>query len=184
MLLNKKILDIPGWMKPNELEWLLHTAEHLPINGTIVELGTFCGRSTMALCQGAELVCGTVITVDPFDDAAMRELPEWKTDVPCMYDRFVQTVSELRLYPQVMRMTSLEAAKLIPDNSVDMVFIDGLHTATGEDIDAWRPKMKPGGVMAGHDYGAKEWSVRGQVNARFASTDVTVAGHSIWWTKI
>ena len=40
------------------------------------------------------------------------------------------------------------------DNSLDFVFIDGNHSfeyAT-EDIAQWSKKVKPGGIVAGHDY--------------------------------
>jgi predicted O-methyltransferase YrrM len=49
---------------------------------------------------------------------------------------------------------SVEAAKLIPDGSLDFVFIDALHTyeAVLEDLAAWHPKVRRDGIVAGHDY--------------------------------
>ena len=46
------------------------------------------------------------------------------------------------------------AAATYQDGSLDFVFIDGQHTyeAVCEDIDAWLSKVKPGGVLAGHDH--------------------------------
>ncbi len=54
----------------------------------------------------------------------------------------------------VLRMTSMEAVMWVPDESLDMVFIDGLHTyeAVVEDIREWKPKLKDGGILAGDDY--------------------------------
>lgn len=51
-------------------------------------------------------------------------------------------------------MPSVDAAKLYADKSVDAVFIDADHTwqACKADIQAWLPKVKPGGMLAGHDY--------------------------------
>ena len=51
-------------------------------------------------------------------------------------------------------MTSVNAAKQFPDASIDVVYIDGLHSyaACKEDMDAWIEKIKPGGILAGHDY--------------------------------
>jgi len=53
-----------------------------------------------------------------------------------------------------MRMTSVEASQLVPEESVDFVFIDGLHTydAITEDIQLWLPKIKHGGMLAGDDF--------------------------------
>ena len=49
---------------------------------------------------------------------------------------------------------SVEASRDFPDGHFDLVYIDGNHSyaAVVEDIKAWRPKVKPGGILAGHDY--------------------------------
>jgi predicted O-methyltransferase YrrM len=51
-------------------------------------------------------------------------------------------------------MPSLSAALLMPDASLDFVFIDADHSYHGcsIDIEAWRHKVKPGGILSGHDY--------------------------------
>lgn len=54
---------------------------------------------------------------------------------------------------KVMEMPSIEAASLIKDGSLDMVFLDADHSYEGvrDDIAAWLPKVKPGGWIGGHD---------------------------------
>ena len=54
----------------------------------------------------------------------------------------------------ILRMTSLEASKRIPDNSLDFVYIDALHDFDNaiSDIILWVPKVKSGGIISGHDY--------------------------------
>jgi len=54
----------------------------------------------------------------------------------------------------IMHMPSVEAARFIPDNSLDFVYIDAEHRYFGirADIDAWLPKVKKGGIIGGHDY--------------------------------
>lgn len=46
------------------------------------------------------------------------------------------------------------AATLVPDASVDFVYVDARHDYCGckEDIEMWWPKLRHGGLMAGHDY--------------------------------
>lgn len=49
---------------------------------------------------------------------------------------------------------SIEAAKKIANESLDFVYIDGEHSyeAVKQDISAWFPKVKKGGIVGGHDY--------------------------------
>lgn len=51
-------------------------------------------------------------------------------------------------------MPSIEAAKLVPDKSLDYIYIDGDHRYEGfmDDLNAWYPKLADGGMIAGHDY--------------------------------
>lgn len=58
---------------------------------------------------------------------------------------------------RILRMSSVDAAaKILSDGAgpVDFVYIDGDHSRRGvtKDIAAWWPLVRPGGVMAGHDY--------------------------------
>jgi hypothetical protein len=48
---------------------------------------------------------------------------------------------------------SAEASRLFPDRSVDLVFIDGNHgySQVWRDLASWLPKVKPGGILCGHD---------------------------------
>lgn len=52
------------------------------------------------------------------------------------------------------RMQSSAAAAAVPDRSFDFVFVDADHSYDGckRDLDAWLPKVKPGGWIGGHDY--------------------------------
>lgn len=49
---------------------------------------------------------------------------------------------------------SVEAAAWVARESLDLVFIDGDHSyeGAGGDVAAWWPTLRPGGIMAGHDY--------------------------------
>ena len=53
-----------------------------------------------------------------------------------------------------LRMPSLEAVNNFHDNSLDFVYIDGDHSIEGiyEDVKAWTPKIRIGGIISGHDY--------------------------------
>lgn len=54
---------------------------------------------------------------------------------------------------QALLSTSIEAASIIADGILDLVFIDADHSyqSVAADIAAWRSKIRPGGVLCGHD---------------------------------
>ncbi len=66
------------------------------------------------------------------------------------------------------RIDSLQASARHADGSLDFVFLDGCHTfeAVQADIKAWRPKVKTGGMLAGHDYNTYD-TVRRAVHQAF-----------------
>jgi cephalosporin hydroxylase len=55
----------------------------------------------------------------------------------------------------VLKAESVAASTTFRDESADFVFLDANHTkeAVLADIAAWWPKIRPGGMLAGHDYG-------------------------------
>jgi len=66
--------------------------------------------------------------------------------------------SEFQEYPivRIIRLDSVRAATLFEPESLDMVFIDADHTYEHEkeDIGAWFPIVRVGGILSGHDYGS------------------------------
>ena len=75
---------------------------------------------------------------------------------------------------RVVRQPSLEAAKLFPDGYFDMVYIDASHFYEDvlADIAAWKSKVRPGGILGGHDYINK----RGSLMAKKAVDEVFPEG--------
>ena len=55
----------------------------------------------------------------------------------------------------LLQEASVDAATMFEDQELDFVFIDANHAyqAVKFDIIAWTPKVRPGGIIAGHDYG-------------------------------
>jgi len=71
-------------------------------------------------------------------------------------DRFYEEATT-RLEPYnvtVIRDFSVPASAYVPDGSLDFVYIDGNHELSHvvADLTAWVPKVKAGGIVAGHDY--------------------------------
>lgn len=60
-----------------------------------------------------------------------------------------------------IKKTSAEAAKDFANMSLDFAFIDADHNymSVRQDIHTWLPKIKPGGILCGHDYGDARFGV-------------------------
>ena len=58
-----------------------------------------------------------------------------------------------------IKLPSERAAALFADASVDFVYLDGDHggAAVRRNLEAWFPKIRSGGVLAGHDYLNKDF---------------------------
>ena len=141
---------IPGWMTRSELYWLYLNARS---RRTIVEIGTWKGRSTHALCSGAMRSGGQVYAVDTFKGSP-SELSDRHSEALTI-DMEAQCRRNLAAFKNVsvLAMDSTEAAAHFADAGIDMIFVDGEHTreAFTRDLAAWRPKLAPGGLLCGHD---------------------------------
>jgi len=89
----------------------------------------------------------------------------------------------------VARARSTDAAAGL--ESLDWVYIDGDHTYDGvrDDLDAFYPLVKPGGVIAGDDYGMVGWwedGVKRAVDEFVAARgcELTVIGHQFLFTRL
>lgn len=129
--------------------------------GTFVELGSWKGRSTAFL--GVEILNAGVdihaYAVDVWSDdiggGAKKTMIEQGLTGNALYDLFIENIAPVSDVITPLRMTTLDAATQFADRSVDFVYVDADHSydAVKQDIHAWLPKMKDGGILAGHDYG-------------------------------
>ena len=81
----------------------------------------------------------------------------------------------------VIRLDSIKAAKCIPNNSVDFVFLDSIHTYEycKKEIIAWLPKIKPGGMIAGDDYRPEHLTVARAVDELLGKQDFGIWSHRV-----
>jgi predicted O-methyltransferase YrrM len=141
--------NITGMMSVEELCWLYETAREMT---SIVELGSWQGRSTHALLSGCK---GTVYAVDHWDPNYIGIPGLSEKIINDNWQAFCANVKEFKNL-QIMKMPSVSAAESFPGASVDMVFIDADHAygSVMADIKAWLPKTVK--MMAGHDYEIKQ----------------------------
>lgn len=88
-----------------------------------------------------------------------------------------------------IRAFSPEVAYLVPDNSVDWIYLDGNHTydAVRADVLAWYPKVKRGGLFCGHDWNPDrpDFGIKPFVNQWAIDNDlqIGVTECTSWWTR-
>lgn len=72
-------------------------------------------------------------------------------------DRFKEQIENGTVV--IHRMLSVEAANLFTDDFFDFVYIDTVHDypTTRDELRAYAPKLKPDGILAGHDYNKGNW---------------------------
>jgi hypothetical protein len=179
----KPTSQIGGWFDyPQVFDFLL---QEMPENGVFVEGGAWLGKSSSYLCdKAAEIRPNAQIFIVDTWKGSVNELETFHklavtNDV---YAMFLENMGERKFTP--IRKTSLEAAPDFADNSIDVMFIDMEHTlnAVRADIRAWFPKVKPGGWMAGHDYGTGWPDVVKAVDGSFPKGVVKKRG-SCWTVR-
>jgi SAM-dependent methyltransferase len=112
-----------------------------------VEVGVWKGHYTKVLCEAGMSMCGIDIWegYEGYKDFEQHGLEEAEKSAK----------NRLKDYDcTLVKGWSMDVVKKIKDDSLDFVFIDGNHDFrhVTEDIDEWKKKVRPGGIVAGHDF--------------------------------
>lgn len=175
---------IRGWMSDDELRWL---AVITSLSSLVIEIGTYAGRSARAIGDNLP-VNGKLICIDPFIPYTSEDLMPTPEVGNLIKQECIDNLSDLIESGRVSLLTTSSQDPFtlgsIPSKSADLVFIDGDHSYLSvlSDIDLWAPKVKDGGLLAGHDYGA-HMGVSQAVEDRFSMSFDCPAG-SIWSVQI
>ena len=168
--------QIPGQTWPTELCWLY---DNISKSKTHAEIGTYCGRSLLASCAG--MAPGSMVV--SVDDASEWPYLEWVNSVQ---DATLRLIPEHVTFTR-LRMHSIDAARECQrqEFQLDSIFIDADHhyAECRADIEAWRPLLKSGGLICGHDYWTKDVGVMDAVNEVFEGRHEVVPGTRIWWYR-
>jgi predicted O-methyltransferase YrrM len=100
-----------------------------------------------------------------------------------LYNHCVSNLKPVENVVNLIRLPSLKAVEKYSDGTLDFVFIDAAHDYDNvvADIKAWLPKVKPGGILAGHDINHQPIKnatadTLGEVNSIFAE--------DVWYYKV
>jgi hypothetical protein len=153
------------------------------LTGEGAEIGVKAGRFSDFLLsewEGARL-----ISIDPWLEAGTDDYLDRANVEQERHEQFYgETRERLAAHgprSEIWRMTSLEAAAQVPDATLDFVYIDARHdyASVKDDLEAWFPKVRSGGIISGHDYAdgrfaQGEFGVKRAVDEFFAARRLTV----------
>jgi hypothetical protein len=149
--------EIPGWFDFQQLYNEAIDRANEP--AVMVEVGSWLGRSTAYMAQHIKRRGRNVkfYCVDTFKGSnepdQIRDVEAAGGDIFPIFERNMVRCGVDGIV-HAMRMESTAAANHFPDKSLDFCFIDAAHDyeSVKSDILSYRPKMKSGATLAGHDY--------------------------------
>ena len=155
--------SVKGFIDHNEGICLYNYALNSSKKGPILEIGSYCGKSTIYIATAAKKYSGCVYSVDHHSGSEENQVGWEYHDI----ELFDEETGRINSFPEFMR--NLRKANLldtvvpiVSDSSLvsrywkiplSMVFIDGGHTmeAAFNDFNNWKDKIIKGGILAIHD---------------------------------
>ncbi|WP_437113914.1 class I SAM-dependent methyltransferase [Streptomyces violaceusniger] len=129
----------------------------------LLEVGTYCGRSTLLLADAARAAGTVVVTVDHHRGSEEQQ-PGWEYHDPEVVDPEVGRMDTLPTFRRTLHQAGLEdhviavvgrspRVAAVWGRPVGLVFIDGGHTDehASADYEGWAPHLAPGGLLVIHD---------------------------------
>ena len=163
MKLPSHLNSVKGFLEHNEGICLYNHALSSSKKGPILEIGSYCGKSTIYLATAAKEYNCSVYSVDHHTGSEENQVGWEYHDI----ELFDEETGKINSFPEFMR--NLRKANLldtvipiVSDSSLvsrdwkiplSMVFIDGGHTmeAAFNDFNNWKDKIIKGGILAIHD---------------------------------
>ncbi len=155
--------DTKGFLDPAEGQRLYELAYQQAPLGPVLEVGSYCGKSSIYLGAGVRAAGGTLVCVDHHRGSEEHQPGEEYHD-PDLFDARVGRMDSLPELRRTLHRAAVEdvavllvapsvRAAAVWSTPLAMVFIDGghSHAAAHADYEAWSPKLMRGGILAIHD---------------------------------
>jgi len=176
---------IQGWMSKDELGLLYDLSrEVLEKDDLAVEVGSWKGRSAYVIGQVCKEKEASLICIDTFCGCETQKF---------LYEEAMLTGIEKFIAENIAKNTaglpvnfvsgdSTEVYQNFEDGSISFCFIDGDHfnPVIKQDLDNFWPKVKKGGIFAGHDFSRDFPDVVSEVTAKFPDIIQREIKYSIW----
>ena len=154
---------IKGFLEQKEGVALYEACKLSFKTGKCAEIGSYCGKSACYIGLACKEVGSKLYSVDHHrgseeqqygEEYFDKEIYNFSTKQVNTLPLFLKNIRKFNLQDHIepMVMTSVDASFKVPDN-LDLIFIDGSHTfeSARNDYLHWKPKLRPGGVLAIHD---------------------------------
>jgi hypothetical protein len=129
-----------------------------------VEIGVFKGEWSRHVLQRWN---GTLYMIDPWRPLG-KEYEDASNHANHMdaYERTMESIRGFEDRAFMLRGLGEQLVEIFEDESLDYVYIDGNHTYdyVKQDMELWWPKLKKGGLFAGHDYLDFDWSYKPELD--------------------
>ena len=182
------VRETPGYLNEREARFLALAALAAPHAGTILEIGSFRGRSTVALAYVAKRYgLGTVVAVDPH--TAPSATDPRLGGLHSTFEDFLENLRRADVIDVVEphQQFSSELARTW-ERPIRLLWIDGDHTYEGAmaDLELFRRHLVPGAIVVMHDVlNVFDGSLRVFVEQVLGSDDFGPAGFcdSVGWAQ-
>jgi len=150
----------------------------------VAEIGVWYGDHAMVLLDRWDV--NSLYLIDPYEVT-----PEWAETPSELVDMDIEAAKQSAIErfgddPRCIQLFERSTEVELDDVEFDYIYIDAVHSFRSvlSDLEAWYPRLKPGGILAGHD---SDWP--GVLSA--ASVFAASCGHSIraeqrtseWWFR-
>lgn len=155
--------SVKGFLNPIEGEALYGAALECARRGPCLEIGSYCGKSTVYLGTACQRAGAVLFAVDHHRGSEEHQPGEEYHD-PQLYDPAAGLMDSFRAFRATLRRAGLEdtvVPVVAPTRVVarqwatplSLVFIDGGHSLEAALVDyrAWSTHVVPGGILAIHD---------------------------------
>ena len=149
------VADVEGWMTPGQAPRPWDCARPVPTGGTVVEIGSFRGRSMVVLASAAAPGV-TLVAIDPHagNDRGPQEISGFEVEAATDNEVFNANLAAAGVADRVrhVRKFSNEAHGDV-DGPIDLLYIDAAHRMAPalDDIRSWGERVKSGGDLLIHD---------------------------------
>jgi MMP 1-O-methyltransferase len=154
------VAAVPGFM-PDDEGAALHAAAVAAGPGTWLEIGTYCGKSTVLLADAARRVGARLVTVDHHHGSEENQ-PGWQWHDASLVDPATGRLDTLPAFRRTLDahadvVTAVVASTQLVatwwTTPLRLLFLDGNHTeqVAQHDWAAFAPHLEPGGLLLVHD---------------------------------